>query len=271
MFFNSEKGVDLMSRRNIGTALDRENLNNHNDNYEELYNQFNDVAGKITDDVYEEIRNDVKLNWREPVDTLDDLPDNAETGDTRMVRESVEGVSPVYRYNGSEWIEIQGIDATAITEVDERLQAEIDKKETPEGAQEKADTAEANAKEEIDKLEKDIMDDDGEVVKVVESGSNEAGSYTRWSDGRQECWMEKSQTANISEGNIYKSSNDTVKFPKNFDDSYDIFIAARVRSVNRWANAIATNASDTSVIQFSSKSSGSSSFKTQLYAVGRWK
>src|SRR5699024_11649473 len=109
-----------------------------------------DVAGKITDDVYEEIRNDVKLNWKEPVDKVGNLADEAETGDTRMVKEMKDGVSPVYRYSGSEWIEIQGIDATAITEVDERLQAEIDKKETPEGAQEKADTAEANAKEEID-------------------------------------------------------------------------------------------------------------------------
>src|SRR5699024_6706285 len=88
-----------MSRRNIGTALDRENLNNHNDNYEELYNQFNDVAGKITDDVYEEIRNDVKLNWKEPVDTVGNLPDDAETGDTRMVKEMKDGVSPVYRYS----------------------------------------------------------------------------------------------------------------------------------------------------------------------------
>src|SRR5699024_1246403 len=133
-----------MSRRNIGTALDRENLNNHNDNYEELYNQFNDVAGKITDDVYEEIRNDVKLNWREPVDTVGDRPDDAETGDTRMVRESVEGVGPVYSYRGSDWIEIAGLVGTAMTEVEERLQADIDNKETPEGAQEKAHTAEAN-------------------------------------------------------------------------------------------------------------------------------
>src|SRR5699024_11419677 len=109
-----------------------------------------------------------------------------------------------------EWIELQGIDATAITEVDERLQAEIDKKETPEGAQEKADTAEANAKEEIDKLEKDIMDDEGEVVKLVESGRNAIGYYMRWRDRKQECWMSFSEGDGLAQttkaGEVYRMS-----------------------------------------------------------------
>src|SRR5699024_6627579 len=133
-------------------------------------------------------------------------------------------------------IEIQGIDATAITEVDERLQAEIDKKETPEGAQEKADTAEANAKEEIDKLEKDIMDDDGEVVKVVESGSNANGEYIRYSDGMQYCWGEfVGKPVNTQKGSIYYSDSTEWSFPKGFK-SRPVYAAAGVQAAGIWAD-----------------------------------
>src|SRR5699024_7239374 len=64
-------------------------------------------------------------NWKEPVDTIDDLPTDAEEGDTRMVVEGVEGVSEVYRYTDNEWLKIQKFDATAINELDSRLTSQL--------------------------------------------------------------------------------------------------------------------------------------------------
>jgi hypothetical protein len=256
-----------MSRRLISTFWDRITRNNINDNFEELYSGIGNISGKITDEIYDEIRNSVNLNWKEPVDVFDDLPSGAETGDTRMTR----GNGTVYRYDGSRWIEIQKFNPDAINEVDNRLQAEIDKKETPEAAQAKADKAENNATDYADQLEGKVFGDSSDVVKIVERVSNDNGQCIRWSDGRQECFMEVSQNASEKTGGIYKSNSTTINFPKNFDSKYPIHVGAQVLSINRWANATTARSSTVNVMQYSSINSGESSFKTQVYAVGRWK
>lgn len=260
-----------MAQKIIGNQLNRETRNAINDNDTELFKAVNNISGKITDEIYDEIRNDVKLNWKEPVNTVADLPTNGKAGETRMVRETVNGVSPVYRYNGIEWVEIQQIDSTAITEVDQRLQAEINKRETPEGAQEKANKAEANALKAVNRLETKIYSDVDEVVKVVESGSNSNGYYMRWSDGKQECWgMKVSQAPNVDSGNIFRSEVARVDFPKPFNLSYPIFVSAQVASIARWANPSIIRSSNVDVFQYGTNKSDSA-FTTSLYAVGRWK
>ncbi len=258
-------------RKIIGTLWDRITRNDINDNFEELYKDVGNITGKITDEVYDEIRNDVKLNWKEPVDTVGDLPSNAETGDTRMVRETVDGVSPVYRYNGSRWVEIQQIDSTAITEVDERLQAEIDKKETPQGAQDKADAAELNAKSAVTALENEIMDDDSEVLKVVESGSNANGRFIRYSDGTQMCWHRGvSMATNTAQGAIYRSTSSTWTFPKEFINN-NISVSATAETYAQWADLGGNPSSDgVAIVHYSGRSSNST-YNTNLFAVGRWK
>ena len=66
------------------------------------------------------------LNWKEPVDSVADLPEEASDGDTRMVREvGPDGLSYVYRYDGEKWEKIQAIDATLVNEVDRRLSAQL--------------------------------------------------------------------------------------------------------------------------------------------------
>lgn len=63
------------------------------------------------------------LNRLEPVDTftaLQALP-NPQERDTRMVR----ATGKVYRYDGSQWLLIEEIDATAINEVDSRLTSQL--------------------------------------------------------------------------------------------------------------------------------------------------
>ena len=260
-----------MARRVINTFWDRKTRNDINDNFKELYDDVGNIAGSITDDIYEEIRQDVKLNWKNPVDTLSDLPADAETGDTRMVRESVDGVSPIYRYNGSDWIEIQEINATAITEVESRLQSEIDKKETPAGSQEKVDTLDSKVSGKIDTLESTLNELKDEAVTVVESGTNDEGHYIRWSDGKQECWgMSVSQTTTVSAGNIFRSEVGKVTFPKPFSGAYPIYASASASGIGRWANVTNIVTTDANVYQFSTISS-QGNYAAFVYAIGRWK
>src|SRR5699024_8243620 len=108
-------------RKEIGVPLDRTNRNNHNENYKKLFGVVNDVVGTITDEVYEQIIDGSKLNWETPVDSKEDLPSTANEGDTRMTRDS----GKVYRYNGSEWREIQQIDAGPVNELDDRLTQQL--------------------------------------------------------------------------------------------------------------------------------------------------
>lgn len=110
-----------MARKDVLTSWDRDNRNNMQDNFIELYGVVNDIVGTITDEVYEQIIDGSKLDWKEPVDSFADLPTGAVEGETRMTRER--GI--IYRFNGTEWKEIQEIDATAINEVDSRLSSQL--------------------------------------------------------------------------------------------------------------------------------------------------
>src|SRR5699024_9632947 len=104
-----------------GTPLDRVNRNNHNDNYKELYGVVNNLVDTITDEVYEQIIDGAKLNWKSPVDSEDDLPTSANEGDAVMTRDD----GKVYRYDGSQWQEIQQIDAGPVNELDSRLTSQL--------------------------------------------------------------------------------------------------------------------------------------------------
>ncbi len=107
-----------------------DSLNKTNTMFKELYGVVNNLVGTITDEVYEKVIDGSKLNWKNPVDTYEELPSDASEGDTRMVREGEDGVSKIYRYNGESWKEIQEIDATAINEVDSRLSTSLTEKTT---------------------------------------------------------------------------------------------------------------------------------------------
>lgn len=110
-----------MARKDVLTSWDRDNRNNMQDNFIELYGVVNDLVGTITDEVYEQIIDGSKLDWKEPVDSFGDLPTEAVEGETRMTRD----IGIIYRFNGDEWKEIQEIDATAINEVDSRLSSQL--------------------------------------------------------------------------------------------------------------------------------------------------
>lgn len=111
--------------------LDRDARNKENENWDKIEdsikgikNKVDDFVGTVSDEVIEELIDNAKLNWREFVDSYDDLPSDAKSGDTVLTRDD----GKVYRYNGNEWVEIQQIDMDAIDVIEQKLDDKFSKK-----------------------------------------------------------------------------------------------------------------------------------------------
>src|SRR5690625_2228161 len=115
-----------MKLNRTGSNWNRLERNKINENWDIIEGSYNNVVGQITDEVVGHLIDSARLDWKEPVDTVEDLPTNAEVGETRMVREAdPDGISYVYRYDGEKWEKIQAIDVTLVNEVDRRLTAQL--------------------------------------------------------------------------------------------------------------------------------------------------
>src|SRR5699024_1426313 len=108
--------------------LNRDARNRENDNWDIIEGGIRKIDDKVdnfievtSDEALDKVVNNAKINWKEPVDVFGDLPSNAEEGDTRMDRST----GLVYRFNGTEWKEIQQIDAGPVNEVDSRLTSQL--------------------------------------------------------------------------------------------------------------------------------------------------
>src|SRR5690625_3806985 len=115
-----------MKLNRTGSNWTRTERNKINENWDILEGSYNDVAGEITDEVFKEIVDSARLDWKLPVDSFGDLPSEAGVGDTRMVRDT----GKVYRFDGNSWNEIQDRDPTAINEIDDRLTKQLAEKAT---------------------------------------------------------------------------------------------------------------------------------------------
>src|SRR5699024_2939492 len=136
---------------------------------------------------------------------------------------------------GSDWVNIQKLNPDALLDMEARLQEEIDSKETPNGAQEKADTALSAAKTYTNELESEIMNPESDVVKVVDEGSNSNGEYIRYSNGVQECWGRPfSQATTKSSWNVHRSETEIWYYPKEFSSRPHVSVTAE--SYARWAD-----------------------------------
>src|SRR5699024_5358812 len=79
------------------------------------------IVNEVSDEALDKVVNNAKINWKDPVDNYSSLPSVAEEGDTRMDRSS----GKVYRFNGTEWKEIQQIDVGPVNELDSRLSSQL--------------------------------------------------------------------------------------------------------------------------------------------------
>src|SRR5699024_7569777 len=110
-----------MKLNRTGANWDRLERNKINENWDIIEGNYNNVVEKVSDEAYQEVVDAAKINWKEPVDSQNELPRNAEEGDTRQTRDT----GKVYRYNGSAWVEIQQIDAGPVNELDTRLTQQL--------------------------------------------------------------------------------------------------------------------------------------------------
>jgi hypothetical protein len=138
------------------TIYDREARNKENENWATIENEFNNVVDVVKDKAYGEVVDAAKLNWKEPVASVNDLPTTASEGDTMMARDT----GKVYRYNGTEFKEIQQIDAGPVNEVDSRLTSQL---------AQKANDFDVRKKSELIGLN----DADGELLAAIQNKEGE--------------------------------------------------------------------------------------------------
>ena len=106
-----------MARKDIRIPLDRENRNDVNHNFKELYDDFRDVVDLVTKEAYDQIIEGSRINWDKMVDSVGDLPSDAVEGDARGVKSD----NKIYRFDGNEWVAIGELSLNPISEVDDRM------------------------------------------------------------------------------------------------------------------------------------------------------
>lgn len=109
-----------MARKEITTPLDLNNMNNHNQNYKELYNEIQTTDKRLSENMWEEIKGANTMKMLEPVQTADQLPATAE--DKSLI--TVIDEQRVYAYVNDEWQPFSEIDLDPFSPFKEEL-AEI--------------------------------------------------------------------------------------------------------------------------------------------------
>ena len=95
-----------MARKEITTPLDLKNLDNHNDNYDELYGLIDETDRRISEDMWEEIKDANTMKMLEPVQTAADLP--SEEADKSLI--TVIDEQRVYGFVNGKWQPFNQID-----------------------------------------------------------------------------------------------------------------------------------------------------------------
>lgn len=100
-----------MARNEITTPLDLNNLKNHNDNYEELYGMIGESDKRLSESMWEELKEHNTLKMLEPVNTKADLPADAEDKSIITVLDE----QKVYARVNGEWQPFSSIDLDPFT------------------------------------------------------------------------------------------------------------------------------------------------------------
>lgn len=264
-----------MAQQQIGTLWDRVARNGINSNFSELYNKYNDFVGEVTEDIRKELLKGAEINFIDPVETVEELPEEASNGDTAFVTSKGEW----HRWDGEAWAVVARTDPTEFISLQSAF-AELEQgvDEFKASLNNSFDDFKADVSNTIDDrlgdlqglLQSFIDSLEGQVVYVEEEGENENGQYIRYSDGAQFCWARPfSQTANISAGSIWRSDLRSWTYPAPFIDTP--IVNASVSSYARWADIGGLPSSEeVSLVQYG-YSEGTSAYATSVVAFGRWK
>ncbi|MBF7019616.1 hypothetical protein ISO99_06785 [Staphylococcus sp. 18_1_E_LY] len=115
-----------MARDIITTPLDLKNLENHNRNYKELYNLIDATDTRLSENMWDELRNANTMKMLEPVQTHEQLP--AEAKEKSLI--TVIDEQKVYAYVHDEWQQFSEIDLDPFSPFKDELQTMINKHET---------------------------------------------------------------------------------------------------------------------------------------------
>lgn len=110
-----------MKLNRTGSLWDRNQRNGINENWQIIEGDYKNIVDNVSNKAYQQVVDNAKLNWKEPVNSYSNLPSSATKGDTRMTRDT----GKVYRYSGTAWQEIQQIDAGPVNELDSRVSSQL--------------------------------------------------------------------------------------------------------------------------------------------------
>lgn len=108
-----------MARKEITTPLDLKNMDNHNYNYDELYGLIDETDRRISEDMWEEIKDANTMKMLEPVQTAAELP--TEAPDKSLI--TVIDEQRVYTYFQGKWQPFNEIDLDPFEPFKEELAA----------------------------------------------------------------------------------------------------------------------------------------------------
>src|SRR5699024_909230 len=265
-----------MAQKNIGTNWNRDNRNNMNHNFNELYGKYDEFSKAIIEDIRDELMEGSKINFIPPVESVDDLPSDANIGDTSFVTTKGEW----HRWNGEKWEFVAKTDPSEFISLQDSFKTLSDDYDSFtdslnndfESFKESINTTIDDRLGDLQGVLQEFMDNlEGDVVYVEEEGENENGNYIRYSDGMQICWnMRISQATDTKTGNVYTSGGEKVMYPKEFSSSYPVSTSAIISRKGTWANTYETNNECVTFYQFRSVQSSSTFYKI-VQAIGRWK
>lgn len=166
-----------MARNTITTPLDLNNLENHNRNYKELYNMIDSTDTRLSENMWEELRNANTMKMLEPVQTHEELP--AEAKDKSLI--TVIDEQKVYAYVNDEWQPFSQIDldpfepfkdelAEIITEYENKIQnITTEVQSTKDSAIESIESTQSQSESNIENTKETAVKSVNEAQKKAES------------------------------------------------------------------------------------------------------
>lgn len=264
-----------MAQRNIGANWNRDNRNNMNDNFTELYAKYQEYFTEITEDLRADLIEGAHIEIKGYVELETDLPSNSSSGDTYFIVDS--GIWK--RWNGNNWDSVAKTDTSEFIALREDFEAlEVGMNDFSTLLNQAFTTFQTEVRNDIDdklgdieaQVQTFIEQIEGQIIYVVDEGENSNGRYVKYSDGRMWCQSPIYQvTTENSVGIIYRSESIVWEFPQEFVSTPTITTNTAI--VSRWSDT--TSTPDTDRCSFSAFSAHSSITLGNIFgsAEGWWR
>lgn len=266
-----------MAQRNIGANWNRDNRNNINDNFSELYAKYQEYFTEITEDLRADLIEGAHIEIKGYYETAAELPTSAESGDTYFVIETGEW----QRYDGEVWDVVAKTDTSEFvalradfTSLEDKYDTFIQlvdssittfKQEVNNTIDDKLGDVEAGVQDFIDLIE-------GQIVYVVEENIRENEGYIRYSDGYQIVWgVEEGLIPESDRGVLWTSESRRHHFEKEFIETKPIRVSLEVYAITRWAEVTGPSNANYCTFRQVSATRQTTAYDTHIIATGWWK